>query len=333
MASRIGRRKFLATLGSAAAASILCTQPPSAQQTRPVIGILGRSTAEEYAFLIAAFRKGLTEAGYVESQNVTIEYRWADDQGDRLEAMASELVKKQVSVIFTSGGALPALAAGAATSTIPIVFASGTDPVASGLVASISRPSGNVTGASFLSPEIVSKQISIVRELIPNAKVIGLPVNPDNSDINVLLRDAQEASRTLGFQLVLAQVRSADDFDSAFASFVRQRANAVLVGFDRLFLAGRHQLIVLAPRHGLPAIFEQRESALAGGLISYGPSATESYRQAGSYVARILKGAKPADLPVMLPTKYELVINLRTARAFGLEVPATLLARADEVIE
>ena len=327
------RREFITLLGGAAAASILCTQPPSAQQTRPVIGILGRSTAEEYAFLIAAFRKSLTEAGYVEGQNVTIEYRWADNQADRLEAMASELVKKQVSVIFTSGGALPALAARAATSTIPIVFATGTDPVASGLVASISRPSGNVTGVSFLAPEVISKQMSILRELIPSANVIGLPVNPDNPDIDALLRDAQEASRTLGFQVVLAQVRSADDFDSAFASFVRQRANAVLVGFDRLFLAGRHQLIVLAARHGLPAIFEQRESALAGGLISYGPSATESYRQAGSYVARILKGAKPADLPVMLPTKYELVINLRTARAFGLEVPSTLLARADEVIE
>jgi putative ABC transport system substrate-binding protein len=248
--------------------------------------------------------------------------------------MASELVKKQVSVIFTSGGAPPALAARAATSTIPIVFATGTDPVAAGLVASISRPSGNVTGVSFLAPEVVSKQMSILRELIPSATVVGLPVNPDNSDIDVVLRDVQEASRTLGFQVVLTQVRSADDFESAFASFVRQRANAVLLGFDRMFLAGRHQLIVLAARHGLPAIFEQRESALAGGLISYGPSATESYRQAGSYVARILKGdAKPADLPVMLPTKYELVINLRTARAFGLEVPSTLLARADEVIE
>ena len=326
------RREFITLLGGAAAASILCTQPPSAQQTRPVIGILGRTTAEEYAFLMAAVRKGLTEAGYVEGQNVTIEYRWADNHDDRLEAMASELVKKQVSVIFTSGGAAPALAASAATSTIPIVFA-GTDPVAAGLVASISRPSGNVTGVSFLAPEVVSKQMSILRELIPSATVVGLPVNPDSSDIDVLLRDVREASRTLGFQLVLAQVRSADDFDSAFASFVRQRANAVLLGFDRLFLAGRHQLIVLAARHGLPAIFEQRESALAGGLISYGPSATESYRQAGSYVARILKGAKPADLPVMLPTKYELVINLRTARAFGLEVPSTLLARADEVIE
>ena len=175
--------------------------------------------------------------------------------------------------------------------------------------------------------------MSILRELIPSATVVGLPVNPDSSDIDVLLRDVREASRTLGFQLVLAQVRSADDFDSAFASFVRQRANAVLLGFDRLFLAGRHQLIVLAARHGLPAIFEQRESALAGGLISYGPSATESYRQAGSYGGRILNGAKPPDLPVMLPTKYELVINLRTARAFGLEVPPSLLARADEVIE
>ena len=325
------RREFILAFGGAAA-SIVRTQPLSAQQTRPVIGILGRTTAEEYAFLMAAVRKGLTEAGYVEGQNVTIEYRWADNQDDRLEAMASELVKKQVSVIFTSGGAAPALAARAATSTIPIVFA-GTDPVAAGLVASISRPSGNVTGVSFLAHEVVSKQMSILRELIPSATVVGLPVNPDMSDIDALLRDAQEASRTLGFRVVLAQVRSADDFDSAFASFVRQRANAVLLGFDRLFLAGRHQLIVLAARHGLPAIFEQRESALAGGLISYGPSATESYRQAGSYVARILKGAKPADLPVMLPTKYELVINLRTARAFGLEVPPTLLARADEVIE
>src|SRR5262245_14457720 len=265
------RREFILAFGGAAA-SIVRTQPVSAQQTRPVIGILGRTTAEEYAFLIAAFRKSLTEAGYVEGQNVTIEYRWADNQADRLEAMASEPVKKQASVIFTSGGALPALAARAATSTIPIVFATGTDPVASGLVASISRPSGKVTGVSFLAPEVVSKQISIVRELIPNANVIGLPVNPDMSDIDALLRDAQEASRTLGFQLVVAQVRSVDDFDSVFASFVRQRANAVLVGFDRLFLAGRHQLIVLAARHGLPAIFEQRESALAGGLDQAPPN-------------------------------------------------------------
>jgi putative ABC transport system substrate-binding protein len=327
----VKRREFILAFGGAAA-SIVRTQPVSAQQARPVIGILGSSTAEEYAFLIAAFRKSLTEAGYVEGQNLTIEYRWADNQADRLEAMASELVKKQVSVIFTSGGAAPALAARAATSTIPIVFA-GTDPVAAGLVASISRPSGNVTGVSFLAPEVVSKQMSILRELIPSATVVGLPVNPDNSDIDVVLRGVQEASRTLGFQVVLTQVRSAGDFDSAFASFVRQRANAVLLGFDKLFLAGRHQLIVLAARHGLPAIFEQRESALAGGLISYGPSATESYRQAGSYGGRILNGAKPPDLPVMLPTKYELVINLRTARAFGLEVPPSLLARADEVIE
>jgi len=327
----VKRREFILAFGGAAA-SIVRTQPVSAQQARPVIGILGSSTAEEYAFLIAAFRKSLTEAGYVEGQNLTIEYRWADNQADRLEAMASELVKKQVSVIFTSGGAAPALAARAATSTIPIVFA-GTDPVAAGLVASISRPSGNVTGVSFLAPEVVSKQMSILRELIPSATVVGLPVNPDSSDIDVVLRGVQEASRTLGFQVVLTQVRSAGDFDSAFASFVRQRANAVLLGFDKLFLAGRHQLIVLAARHGLPAIFEQRESALAGGLISYGPSATESYRQAGSYGGRILNGAKPPDLPVMLPTKYELVINLRTARAFGLEVPPSLLARADEVIE
>jgi putative ABC transport system substrate-binding protein len=323
----------MSLLGGAAAASILRPVPLSAQQTRPVIGVLGRTRAEEYAFLMAAFRKSLAEAGYVEGQNVTIEYRWADDHADRLPAMASELVKRQVSVIFTSGGVAPPLAAKAATSTIPIVFAIGTDPVGPGLVASISRPGGNVTGVSFLAPEVVSKQMAILRELIPSATVIGVPVNPSNPDIDAVLRDVQEASRALGFQVALVQIHNAGDFDSAFVSFVRQRVNAVLVGFDRLFLAGRHQLIVLAARHGLPAMFEQRESVLAGGLISYGPSATESYRQAGSYVGRILKGAKPADLPVMLPTKYELVINLKTAKALGLTVPPTLLARADEVIE
>jgi putative ABC transport system substrate-binding protein len=331
----VRRREFITLLGGAAAvaASILRPLPLSAQQTRPIIGMLGRTTSEEYAFLMAVFRKSLAEAGYVEGQTVTIEYRWADNRADRLPAMASELVKKRVSVIFTSGGAAPPLAAKAATSTIPIVFAIGTDPVAAGLVASISRPGGNVTGVSFLAPEVVSKQMAILRELIPSATVIGVPVNPGNPDIDAVLRDVQQASHALGFQVVFAQVHRAGDFDSAFADFARQGADAVLVGFDQLFLAGRHQLIVLAARHGLPAVFEQRESALAGGLISYGPSATEAYRHAGSYVGRILKGAKPADLPVMLPTKYELVINLKTAKAFGLDVPHTLLARADEVIE
>jgi putative tryptophan/tyrosine transport system substrate-binding protein len=328
--NHLRRREFITLLGGAAVA---WPRAASAQQTRPVIGVLGRTTSEEYAFLMAAFRKSLAEAGYVEGQNVTIEYRWADNHANRLPTMASELVQSQVSVIFTSGGASPPLAAKAATTTIPIVFAIGTDPITSGLVASISRPGGNVTGASFLAPEVVSKQMAILRELIPSATVIGVPVNKTNPDIDAVLRDVQEASRALGFHVAVEQVHSAGDFDSAFAGFARQRADAVLVGFDRLFLAGRHQLIVLAARHGLPAIFEQRESALAGGLISYGPSATESYRHAGSYVGRILKGAKPADLPVMLPTKYELVINLKTAKTFGLDIPPTLLARADEVIE
>ena len=226
------------------------------------------------------------------------------------------LVKKQVSVIFTSGGALHALAARAATSTIPIVFVTGIDPVASELVASISRPSGNVTGVSFLTRGCQQADIDPARA-DSERQSHRSSGEPDNSDLDALSGCAGGITHAW-VPGGPRQVRSADDFDSAFATFVRQRVNAVLVGFDRLFLAGRHQLVVLAARHGLPAIFEQREFALAGGLISYGPSATESYRQAGSYVGRILKGAKPADLPVMLPTKYELVINLKTARAFGL---------------
>ena len=325
------RRDFIAGVGGSAAALPVAAR--AQQPATPVIGFLGRATADEFAYLVAAFREGLAETGYFEGQNVTIEYRWADQRTDRLPALATELVNRQVAVIFTSGGAAPTLAAKAATSTIPIVFAAGSDPVKTGLVASIGRPDRNVTGVSFLATGITSKQLAILRDLVPNAATIAVLVNPNNLEAQAISHDAQEASRALGFKALPQQVSSARDFDSVFERLVERRIGAILMAGDTLFLSSQHQLIALAARYRIPALFEQRESVLAGGLVSYGPSAKNAYRSAGIYVSRLLKGAKPSELPIQLPTKYDLVINLKTAKALGLNVPNSMQLLADEVIE
>ena len=323
------RREFLSVLSGAAAWPLAAR----AQQATPVIGFLGRTTADDFAHLVAAFREGLAETGYVVGQNIAIEYRWADQHTDRLPGLAVELINRRVAVILTSGGTAPALAAKAATSTIPIVFAVGADPVKASLVASISRPEGNVTGVSFLATGITSKQLAIMRDVVPNAAAVGVLVNPNNPEAEAIARDARETSRALGFEAHLVQIGSAREFDPAFEKLAEQRVGAILMGADQIFLASQHQLIALAARHRIPALFEQRESVLAGALMSYGPSAKSAYRAAGIYVSRILKGAKPSELPILLPTKYDLVINLKTAKALGLNVPNSMQLLADEVIE
>jgi ABC-type uncharacterized transport system substrate-binding protein len=325
------RRKFIALLSGAATIWPLAARAQRA--TMPVIGLLGNTTSDEYAYLIAAFRNGLTEAGYVEGRNVTIEYRWADDRSERLPMLAADLVSRHVDVIMTSGGTAPAVAAKAATPTIPIVFAFGSDPVKTGLVASINRPGGNITGVSFITTALAAKRLELLRELLPKAAVIGVLVNPKNLQAKEISEDLQDASRTLGLKIHLVPVSSIRDFESAFVTLAGQRVDALLIAPNQLFNAGRRKLVALASRHALPTIFIQRQFVADGGLLSYGPSLTDSYRQAGNYVGRILKGAKPADLPVLLPTKYELVINLKTAKALGLAVPLHLQQRADEVIE
>ena len=325
------RRDFLGVLGGVAAAWPVVAR---GQQAKPVIGLLGSAAPEEFAALLTAFRLGLTETGFAEGRDVAIEYRWASQRLDRLPALADDLVRRQVGLIFTCGGSAAPLAAKAATSGIPIVFVIGSDPVRARLVDSIARPGGNVTGASFLATGVAGKQLAILRELLPKAKAVAALVNPNSLDAAVVTLDMQESSRALGLEIQLRHVTSDAEFNSTFEKLVeKKRPDAMLMGADRLFLSNQHQLILLAARHGIPALFEQRESALAGGLMSYGPSANDAYRQAGIYVGRILKGAKPSELPVLLPTKYELVINLKTAKTMGLEVPWFLQQRADEVIE
>ena len=282
---------------------------------------------------MAAFRQGLSETGYVEGQNVAIEYRWAEGRYDRLPALAADLVGRKVDVIVTSGGDPAALAAKNATSTIPIVFTVGGDPVAAGLVASLARPGGNLTGVSILAVELMPKRLELLSELVPQARVIALLVNPNNPNAERIMRDVQEAARAKGVQLHILKAGTESEIDAAFASLVQLQAGALVVGADPFFNSRREQLVALAARHAVPAIYEWREFAAAGGLISYGASLTAAYRQVGIYAGKILKGAKPADLPVQQPTTFELVVNLKTAKALGLTVPPSILARADEVIE
>jgi putative tryptophan/tyrosine transport system substrate-binding protein len=304
------------------------------QKAMPVIGYLGTGwSPDPLNPFVAAFRQGLGETGYVEGQNVAIEYRWADGHFDRLPALAADLVARKVDVIAAGGGTSPALAAKNATSSIPIVFSVGIDPVELGLVASLARPGGNLTGVSNLAGELMPKRLELLTELAPQAGMIALLVNPSNAITETIVQDGQEAARTKRVQLHILKASSEGEIDAAFATLVQLRAGALAVAADSFFFTRRAQLVALAARQAIPAIYEWREFAASGGLISYGASLTSAFRLVGTYAGKILKGAKPADLPVQQPTTFELVVNLKTAKELGLTVPPSILARADEVIE
>jgi len=325
------RREFIIFLGSGAAWSNMAR---AQQPALPVIGFLHSTSAGPNVGTVSAFREGLKQAGYVDGQNVAIEFRWADGHYDRLPALAMDLVRERVAVIAALGGQASALAAKAATSTIPVVFDTGEDPVKIGLVASFSKPGGNVTGINILTNEIEAKRLGLLHELIPTAltiAVIGHPDTPANND--VVLEDLQTAASALGLKLQILKVRSVLEIDNAFASFNQRRPDALLIMANAFFNSRRNQIVQLAAHQAIPAIYENRLFAMVGGLISYGIDLSEVYRQAGIYTGKILNGAKPADLPVMQPTKLELVINLKTAKELGITVSPQLLARADEVIE
>jgi putative tryptophan/tyrosine transport system substrate-binding protein len=318
----------------AAALALLATPFAADAQQRalPVIGFLSPASPGPFAPFVAAFHRGLNETGYVEGQNVAIEYRWAEDRVDRLPALATDLVGRKVDVIL-AGGPPAARAAKNATPTIPIVFHSGSDPVADGLVASLARPGGNLTGVSFLTVDVMAKRFELLSELVPRAKAIALLVNPNDRNTKRMIRDVQEAARAKGVQLHVLKAGAEGELAAAFASLVQLRAGALIVPTDPFFNSQREHLVALAARHAVPAIYSLREFAASGGLISYGASLTAVYRQDGIYVGKILKGAKPADLPIQQPTIFDLVINLKTAKVLGLTIPPSLLIRADQVIE
>jgi ABC-type uncharacterized transport system substrate-binding protein len=327
---RLKRREFLTLLGGAAAWPLAARAQPAMR----VIGYLSGVTPDGDTERVRALRQGLKETGYVEGENVTIEYRWAENQFDRLPALAAELVRRQVAVIVATGGTLPALAAKAATATIPIVFGVGDDPVRLGLVASLARPGGNATGINFFLGELTAKRLEILRELVPAAVRVAVLVNPANAARAAsTTRDAERAAQAMALQIKIFTASTSGEIHAAFASLARERPDALFVGSDPLFTSRRVQLATLAARHGVPASFASRDNVEAGGLVSYGTNLNDAFLQNGVYAGRILKGEKPADLPVVQSTKFELVINLSTAKALGLEVPAMLLARADEVVE
>jgi len=325
------RREFITLLGGAAAAWPLAAR--AQQSAMPVIGYLESRSPDGMTDRLRAFRQGLKDTGYVEGENVRIEYRWAENQVDRLPMLAAELVRQRVNVIATTGGPEVALAAKAATMTIPIVFGVTEDPVPYGLVASHSRPGGNATGVNFLITELGSKQLGLLHELIPAAARVGLLVNPKSLLTERTMRDVTTASSAIGLQVDVVQASDSREIESVFGTLVHNKADALLVGPGPFFVSRRLQLAILAARHALPAVYNVREYAEAGGLMSYGTNVRDAYREIGVYVGRILKGATPADLPVVQSSKFELVINLLTARALGIDVPPNLLARADEVIE
>jgi ABC-type uncharacterized transport system substrate-binding protein len=326
----VNRRAFVTGLGAVLVAPLAGEAQP---QSLTVIGFLSSRSPDESPSVVAALRQGLNEGGYVETQNVVIEFRWAEGQYDRLPGMAIDLVNRHVALIIAAGGDRPALAAKAATSTIPIVFTGSDFPVKVGLVASLNRPGGNVTGASLFTSEVEAKKLALLRELVPKAPLIAILVNPTNPSAETAIGDVQKAAGLVGQQILLLRASSERDIGAAFKAVAQQRAAALLVAHDPYFLSRREQFVALAARHAVPAIYEFREFVSAGGLMSYGSRIAENYRLAGSYAARILKGAKPGDLPVQQPTKFELVINLKTAKALGLTIPPSLLLRADQVIE
>jgi putative ABC transport system substrate-binding protein len=328
------RRQFLAMLGGAAAAPVLAPLAARAQQpAMPVIGFLDPRSPGTIEDRLRAFRQGLKDVGFVEGENVAIEYRWADNQIDRLPELAADLVRRRVAVIVTSGGAPAAFAAKAATTTIPIVFLVGEDPVRLGLVASLARPGGNLTGINFFSTELVAKRLELLRELVPAAARAAVLVNPAGPSVEPTLRDVEPAARAIGLQIQVLNASTSREIDAAFATIVRERPDALFVGTDPFFTSRRVQLILLATRHAVPATYPGRQYPEIGGLMSYGSNLADALRQMGIYAGRILKGGKPADLPVVQATKFELVINAEAARLLGLTVSPQLLARADEVIE
>jgi putative tryptophan/tyrosine transport system substrate-binding protein len=332
MSTKMKRRTFITLFGGSAVAWPLAAR--AQQPAMPVIGYLESRSPDTQADRLRAFRQGLKDTGYVEGENVRIEYRWAENQLDRLPMLAAELVRQRVNVIATTGGAPVALAAKAETTTIPIVFGVSEDPVPFGLVASHNRPGGNATGVNFLVTELGSKQLGLLHELVPAAARVGLLVNPKFAGgTERAMRDVTGAASAIGLQIDVVQASDSREIESVFGTLVHNKADALLVGPDAFLVSRRLQLAILAARHALPAVYNVREYVEAGGLMSYGTNVRDAYRQIGVYVGRILKGAKPADLPVVQSSKFELVINLPTARALGIEVPPNLLARADEVIE
>jgi putative ABC transport system substrate-binding protein len=324
------RRKFLGVL-SGAAAWPLAAQ--AQQPAMPVIGFLSSGAPGPFAEVTNAFRQSLSEAGYVAGKNVTIEFRWAEGQYDRLPALVADLIQRRAAVIVTAGGAVTAQAAKVATSTIPIVFIMGDDPVKAGLVASLNRPGGNITGVNLFNAELVTKRFELLSEMVPNAASIAVLINPTNPNAEADAKDSQRAARARGRQVVLLNASTPAQIDAALASVTQKGAGALLIGTDIFFTGRREQLVALGNRYGIPVMYQWREFVVEGGLMSYGTTHTEPYRQAGGYITRILKGEKPADLPVIQPTRFELVINLKAAKTFGLTIPPTLLARADELIE
>jgi putative ABC transport system substrate-binding protein len=323
------RREFVTLLGGATMWPLMAR----AQQRNPVVGFLGARSAEESASVVNAFRRGLAEVGYSDDRNVTVDYRWAEGRFDRLPELAAELVARPVAVIAATGGEPSALAAKAATTAIPIVFAIGGDPVRAGLVNSLNRPGGNLTGATLLLTAMEGKRLGLLREIAPTATLLAVLLNPSMGTFDTQLKDIQEAARSVGLQVRALSVTADSEIDAAFAAAAESRAEAILVGTDSFMISRRDRMVAAASRYGLPVMYPAREYALAGGLMSYGVSIAEAYRQVGLYTGRILKGERPGELPVVQPTKFEFVINLKSAKALGVKFSDNLLTLADEVIE